>query len=80
MSTEEWLSRNTDGADNPYSRVYSATEAEDLFRDFEIISNEVYFFDARHWGIAGKWLPERVVDFLGRRWGWHRIVHARKPE
>lgn len=80
MSTEEWLSRNTDGADNPYSRVYSATEAEDLFRDFEIISNEVYFFDARHWGIAGKWLPERVVDFLGRHWGWHRIVHARKPE
>ena len=79
MSADEWLSRNTDGPDNPYSRVYSATEGEDLLRDFKIISNDVYFFDARHWGILGKWIPERVLAFLGRRWGWHRVIHARKP-
>ena len=44
MSADEWISRNTDGPDNPYSRVYSAAEGENLLRDFEIISNDVYFF------------------------------------
>jgi SAM-dependent methyltransferase len=78
MSDEEWLSRNTDGPDNPYSRVYGAKEAAELLKAFQIEKNEVYFFDHRHWGTVGRLLPERVRRALGRRWGWHRIVYARK--
>lgn len=78
MSAQEWLSRNTDGPDNPYSCVYGRREAEKLFKYFEIISDEVYFFDYRHWGIFGRAMPQSLVNFLGRRWGWHRIVHAVK--
>lgn len=78
MSAQEWLSRNTDGPDNPYSRVYDRRDAENLFRNFEIISNEVYFFDYRHWGIVGRVLPSALTNFLAKRWGWHRIIRAKK--
>jgi SAM-dependent methyltransferase len=79
MSDAEWLSRNTNGPDYPYCRgVYGAKQAAELFRAFRIIDNEVYFFDHRHWGVLGRLLPARVRRILGRCWGWHRIVYARK--
>jgi SAM-dependent methyltransferase len=77
-SDEEWLSRNTNGPDYPYCRVYDAREAEDLLPGFEILRNEVRFFDHRHWGGLGELIPTVLLRALGRRWGWHRIVHARK--
>jgi len=79
MSDAEWLSRNTNGPDYPYCRVYGEAEAADLFSAFGIERNEVHFFDHRHWGVLGRLLPKRLRTALGRRWGWHRIVHARKP-
>jgi SAM-dependent methyltransferase len=79
MTEQEWLSRNTDGPDNPYTTVYDAAEAQRLFSGFEVLRQELYFFDARHWGVLGRALPSPVVRWLGRRWGWHRIVHARLP-
>jgi SAM-dependent methyltransferase len=78
MSDQEWLSRNTNGPDYPYCRVYGAAEAEKLFAGFRIVSNEAHFFDHRHWGVFGRLLPARLRTALGRLWGWHRIVHARK--
>ncbi len=79
MSDEEWLSRNTDGPDNPYSIVYDEREIEGLLSRFEIKNNEVFYFDARHWGVLGKLLPARFAAFLGSRYGWHRVVYAVKP-
>lgn len=79
MSREEWLSRNTNGPDYPYCRVYDAREAEQLLSGFEILRHEVRFFDHRHWGVLGRLLPPRLRRALGRRWGWHRILHVRKP-
>lgn len=77
-TVEEWLSRNTDGPDNPYSRVYDAKEAGDLFQAFRIEQNEVYFFDHRHWGALGRLMPRGALTVLGRYWGWHRVVYAKK--
>lgn len=79
MSSQEWLSRNTDGPDNPYSCVYGAKDVQDAFKNFKIVSNEVYYFEYRHWGVLGRLLPAFLVSFLGSRWGWHRVVRARKP-
>jgi len=76
---QEWLSRNTDGPDNPYSWVYSKNEAATLFDQFDPISNEVKFFDRTHWGVLGKLIPASVSRWIGEKWGWHRIVHVRKP-
>lgn len=79
LDEQEWLNRNTDGPDNPYSQVYNEPEAASLLQgDFTILSNKVYYFESRHWGVLGRMLPRSLVDYLGRRWGWHRIVHAAK--
>jgi len=78
-SEGEWLSRNTNGPDYPYCRVYDADEARDLLAGFEIVRHEIRFFDHRHWGVLGRVMPGVLRRALGRRWGWHRIVHARKP-
>jgi hypothetical protein len=80
MTAEEWLSRNTDGPDNPYICIQNSREASELLRDFEIVSNEVYFFDYRHWGIFGRLMPRFLTDILGKKWGWHRVVYARKQK
>jgi SAM-dependent methyltransferase len=79
MSDEEWLSRNTNGPDYPYCRVYDHEEVAELLAAFWIESNEAYFFDHRHWGALGGLIPAGARRALGRRWGWHRIVRARKP-
>ena len=79
MTDEEWLGRNTNGPDYPYCRgVFGAKEAAELFKAFRIENNEVYFFDHRHWGALGSLVPRNVRVALGRRWGWHRIVYAKK--
>lgn len=78
LGDQEWLNRNTDGPDNPYSLVYGEDDIRGLLPGFEILRNEVYYFEARHWGVLGKILPRSLVDALGRRWGWHRMVYARK--
>lgn len=79
MSDGEWLSRNTDGPDNPYARVYDKAETESLLSDFGEIDQYVRFFDHRHWGVLGRLVPAGVRKAIGRRWGWHRIAIARKP-
>jgi SAM-dependent methyltransferase len=78
MTDAEWLSRNTNGPDYPYCRVYDAKEAAELLSAFRIESNEVHFFDHRHWGVLGRMVPQSVRKVLGRVWGWHRIVYAKK--
>ncbi len=80
LGDQEWLNRNTDGPDNPYSQVYNEHEAEKLLADFNIKINEVYFFDPRHWGILGRILPKWIINYLGRQWGWHRMLYAIKPK
>lgn len=79
MSDSEWLSRNTDGPDNPYSQVYDRLETEALLCRFEQVHQQVLFFDYRHWGVLGRLLPKKLREELGHRWGWHRIVIARAP-
>jgi SAM-dependent methyltransferase len=70
--------RNANGPDYPCCRVYDEQEAEALFAAFRIESNEVHFFDHRRWGVLGHLVPKRARAALGRRWGWHRVVHATK--
>lgn len=79
MSNEEWLSRNTDGPDNPYSLVYDKNEIESLLPQFTIKRNEVFYFDVRHYGKLGNLFPKWLVNFISTHYGWHRVVHAIKP-
>ncbi len=76
---DQWVSMNTDGPDCPLSRVYSAADVRALFSAFEDVHTEVHFFDRSHWPVVGRLLSDRTAEVIGRRFGWHRVVYARKP-
>lgn len=79
MTKQEWLSMNTDGPYCPYAKVYTREGVLELFQDFEDVKTDVWYFEPSHWSYLGRLLPASVVRFLGRHWGWHRMVYGRKP-
>jgi SAM-dependent methyltransferase len=79
ITKEQWISMNTDGPFCPLARVYDRREAAVLFKDFENVRQEVWEFNVDHWSFIGKAIPASVAKWIGRRWGWHRMIYARKP-
>lgn len=78
LSSNEFLSRNTDGAGNPLARVYSRAEARELFNDFEQVQLRPYFLNKRWLPILGPVLPRSIETKLASRWGWHLWIYATK--
>ncbi|MDT7542772.1 MAG: hypothetical protein QOE33_2676 [Acidobacteriota bacterium] len=78
LSSAEFLSRNTDGAGNPLTRVYSRKEARALFKDFAGVELATHFLNKRWLPILGSILPRTVEAKLAARWGWHLWIYARK--
>ena len=78
LNSEEFLSRNTDGAGNPLARVYSRTEARELFKDFSKIELHTHFLNKRWIPIVGPLLPRSLESQLASRWGWHLWIYATK--
>ena len=79
ISKEEWISMNTDGPFCPLARVYNYQEAAALFGAFENVTQEVWEFNVEHWSFIGKAIPDSVAKWIGRRWGWHRMIYGNKP-
>ena len=79
ITKEQWISMNTDGPFCPLARVYDRREAAVLFKDYENVRQEVWEFNVDHWSFIGKAIPASVAKWIGRRWGWHRMIYARKP-
>jgi ubiquinone/menaquinone biosynthesis C-methylase UbiE len=78
LSSDEFLSRNTDGAGNPLARVYSKKEARELFKDFSKVEQRTYFLNKRWLPLFGPLLPRSLESRLAARWGWHLWVYATK--
>jgi len=78
LSSEEFLSQNTDGAGNPLARVYSRAEARALFKDFKKVDIKIFFLNKRWIPIVGSILPRSIESRLAARWGWHLWVYAEK--
>ena len=78
LSPGEFLSRNTDGAGNPLTRVYSRREARELFKDFARVRLAVHFLNKRWLPVLGPLLPRNVEARLAARWGWHLWIYADK--
>jgi len=79
MTKEQWISMNTDGPFCPLARVYGRREAAVLFKGFENVRQEIWEFNVDHWSFIGKAIPDRVAKWIGRRYGWHRMIYAQKP-
>lgn len=78
LSGGEFLSRNTDGAGNPLTRVYTRREARELFRDFAEVELATHFLNKRWLPLVGSVLPRAAETRLASRWGWHLWIYARK--
>jgi hypothetical protein len=72
---------NTDGPDNPLSKVYTKTQAGKLFAGvgFIVKRNYVRYFNKTHYGFPGKLIPGGAANFIGKLWGWHRWIEVVKP-
>jgi len=78
LKPAEFLNQNTDGAGNPLARVYSRTEARELFKDFSEVVLKTYFLNKRWLPVVGKMLPRSLEARLASRWGWHLWIYATK--
>lgn len=78
LSSEEFLSRNTDGAGNPLARVYSRSEARELFRDFSRVELRTHFLNKRWIPLLGPIIPRSLESQMAARWGWHLWIYATK--
>ena len=78
LNSEEFLSRNTDGAGNPLARVYSRAETRELFKDFAQVELRTYFLNKRWLPIVGPLLPRSLESRMASRWGWHLWIYATK--
>ena len=78
LSSEEFLSQNTDGAGNPLARVYSRKEALELFKDFSRVELRTYFLNKKWLPVLGMILPRSIESKLASRWGWHLWIYATK--
>jgi len=80
LNSEEFLSRNTDGAGNPLARVYSRSEARELFKDFAHVELRTYFLNKRWLPVLGQLLPRSLESQMASRWGWHLWIYATKGQ
>jgi ubiquinone/menaquinone biosynthesis C-methylase UbiE len=71
LKMENFIHRNTDGALNPYSKVYDLREVERDFPDFEVVKSYKRFMHAPPLPVTG--LP------FEKSLGWHLWVHM-KPK
>lgn len=78
LSSEEFLSQNTDGAGNPLARVYSRREARELFKDFAEVKFRAFFLNKRFIPLLGNLLPRSLESKLAAHWGWHLWIYATK--
>ena len=78
LSSEEFLSQNTDGAGNPLARVYSREDARQLFKDFSRVELRTYFLNKRWLPLLGRFLSRRLESQMANRWGWHLWIYATK--
>lgn len=78
LASDEFLSQSTDGAGNPLARVYSRSEARELFKDFREVGLRAYFLNKRFIPFLGNLLPRSIESALASRWGWHLWIYAKK--
>ena len=78
ITKAQWISINKDGPECPLAKAYNKKEALNLFKNFSNVKTEVWFFNKYHWGPISKIIPDKFAKFLGKRWGWHRVVYGVK--
>jgi SAM-dependent methyltransferase len=71
-----FLSHNTDGPGNPLSKVYSRSEARELFSEFSDVDTETRYLNLRLYPRGDRLAMTRLARRLERRIGWHLYIRA----
>lgn len=77
LSRDYFLSKNTDGPQNPYSRVYTEKEVRETFKGFSFYKFEQHFLNDRQLPLF-KFLPNFLKNKLASRFGWHLWCYGEK--
>lgn len=81
QTAEDIMSRYVEvneGEGRPLVKVYSRRQARELFSMFSGVRIEVRQLTPGDFYLAGRLLPQSLVNTLGRRIGWNVIISARK--
>jgi SAM-dependent methyltransferase len=73
LAMSQFIHRNTDGPENPYSKVYGIAEVRTDFPDFEVVRSYQDFMHAPP-------LPVARLKPLASLFGWHLWVHLKPRE
>ena len=76
---ELFLSNNTDGPENPLSKVYSRAEARALLSGFDDVRTAARFLNLRIVPGGARLSATAIGSALGRRAGWHLYATGTKP-
>lgn len=80
-TAEDIMSRYVEvneGEGRPLVKVYSQRQARELFSMFSEVQTEVRQLTKGDFYLLGRFLPQNIVDTIGRGIGWNVIISARK--
>ena len=73
LKADNFIHTNTDGPDNPFSKVYDLDKVKQEFSLFELKKNCIHFLNLRHLPLFSL-LPDRWLHRMEARYGWHLWV------
>lgn len=62
----------------PVAKTYTRKSAMKMFTQFAEVKMEVEYLFGTGWGIVNRLLPRPIHSYLGRLWGWHLLIYAKK--
>jgi len=74
-----FLSRNTDGPQNPISHVYSRAAAEAMFSGFARVDLAIRYLNLRSYPGGQRMAASSLGRKLETRYGWHLLTEAQLP-
>lgn len=70
IKLSKFIHANTDGPENPYSKVYTKQKMKETFSCFSFTESRCHFINERHFpGL--KYAPKKFKDALAGSFGWH---------
>jgi ubiquinone/menaquinone biosynthesis C-methylase UbiE len=70
LKMSNFIHSNTDGPDNPYSKVYTVDDMQKAFTCFKLNEYRCHFINERHFPFL-KYVPRQLKQSLASRFGWH---------
>ena len=76
LKIKNFIHANTDGPENPYSKVYTLKEVKKNMNEFTYVKSQIHFLNKRHIPTSSLW-PKYILDKIERKWGWHLWVYMK---